>query len=37
MRAPIFGLSTMPTLDTKSALRLQIERDLLTVVYRHPC
>ena len=34
MRAPIFGLSTMPVEDAKSVLRLQIERDLLALVYR---
>ncbi len=36
MRAPTFGLSTLPIIDTKSALRLQLERDLLALVYRHP-
>ena len=36
MRAPIFGLSTTPVMDIKSELRQQIERDLLTLVYRSP-
>lgn len=36
MRAPIFGLSTMPVMDVKSALRLQLERDMLALVYRDP-
>jgi hypothetical protein len=36
MRAPIFGLSTAPVPDVKSELRLQIERDLLVLVYRSP-
>jgi hypothetical protein len=34
MRAPIFGLSTTPVVEVKSELRLQIERDLLALVYR---
>ena len=34
MRAPIFGLSTVPAPDVKSDLRAQIERDLLALVYR---
>jgi hypothetical protein len=34
MRAPILGLSTTPDMDIKSALRLQLERDLLALVYR---
>ena len=34
MRAPAFGLSTTPITDIKSELRLQIERDLLGLVYR---
>jgi hypothetical protein len=34
MRAPIFGLSTTPIMDIKSELRLQIERDMLALVYR---
>jgi hypothetical protein len=34
MQAPIFGLSTMPVVDAKSELRLQIERSLLALVYR---
>jgi hypothetical protein len=36
MRAPTFGLSTMPVTDVKSELRLQLERDLLALVYRDP-
>jgi hypothetical protein len=36
MRAPTFGLSTAPMADVKSELRLQIERDLLALVYRAP-
>jgi hypothetical protein len=36
MRAPIFGLSTTPVLDVKSVLRLQLERDMLALVYRDP-
>jgi hypothetical protein len=36
MRAPTFGLSTTPIMDIKSALQLQLERDLLTLVYRDP-
>jgi hypothetical protein len=36
MRAPIFGLSTTPVMDIKSELRLQLERDLLALVYRTP-
>jgi hypothetical protein len=34
MRALIFGLSTAPMADVKSELQLQIERDLLALVYR---
>jgi hypothetical protein len=34
MQAPIFGPSTMPVVDIKSELRLQIERSLLALVYR---
>ena len=34
MRAAIFGLSTTPVGDIKSELRLQLERDLLALVYR---
>jgi hypothetical protein len=34
MRTPIFGLSTTPIMDLKSELRLQLERDLLALVYR---
>jgi tetratricopeptide (TPR) repeat protein len=34
MRAPTFGLSTTPVEDIKSELRLQLERDLLALVYR---
>lgn len=33
-RLSIFGLSTTPITDIKSELRLQLERDLLTLVYR---
>jgi hypothetical protein len=36
MRAPTFGLSTTPVMDVKSELRLQLERDMLTLVYRNP-
>jgi hypothetical protein len=36
MRAPALGLSTTPVTDIKSELRQQIERDLLTLVYRSP-
>jgi hypothetical protein len=36
MRAPSFGLSTTPVMDVKSELRLQLERDLLALVYRDP-
>jgi len=36
MQAPVFGLSTMPVADIKSALREQIERDLLALIYRNP-
>jgi hypothetical protein len=36
MRAPIFGLSTTPVADTKSELRLQLERALLALFYRSP-
>jgi hypothetical protein len=34
MRAPNFGLSTTPVMEVKSELRLQLERDLLALVYR---
>jgi hypothetical protein len=34
MRPPIFGLSTTPVAEIKSELRLQLERDLLALVYR---
>jgi hypothetical protein len=34
MRAPIFGLSTTPVMDVKTELRLQLERDMLALVYR---
>jgi hypothetical protein len=34
MRAPSFGPSTTPVLEVKSELLLQIERDLLALVYR---
>jgi hypothetical protein len=36
MRPPIFGLSTTPVTELKSELRLQLERDLLTLLYRTP-
>jgi hypothetical protein len=36
MRAPTFGLSITPVMDIKSELRLQLERDLLALVYRSP-
>jgi hypothetical protein len=36
MRAPTFGLSTTPIMEVKSELRLQLERDLLALVYRNP-
>jgi hypothetical protein len=36
MRALSLGLSTTPVTDIKSALRLQLERDLLALVYRSP-
>jgi hypothetical protein len=36
MRAPIFGLRTMPVVEVKSELRLRLERDLLALVYRSP-
>jgi hypothetical protein len=36
MRAPIFGLSTTPVMDVKSELRLQLERDMLALIYRSP-
>ena len=36
MRAPVFGLSTTPVMDIKSELRLQLERDMLALVYRSP-
>jgi hypothetical protein len=36
MRAPVFGLSTTPVAEIKSELRLQLERDLLALVYRYP-
>jgi hypothetical protein len=36
MRAPVIGLSTMPPVEVKSELRLQLERDLLALVYRNP-
>jgi hypothetical protein len=34
MPAPIFSLSTTPGQDIKSGLRLQIERDLLALLYQ---
>ncbi len=36
MPAPSFGLGTTPVMDVKSELRLQLERDLLALVYRDP-
>jgi hypothetical protein len=36
VRTPIFGLSTTPVTDIKSELRLQLERDLLALLYRTP-
>jgi hypothetical protein len=36
MRAPVFGISTTPVAEIKSELRLQLERDLLALVYRPP-
>lgn len=36
MRAATFGLSTTPVTDIKSEVRLQLERDLLALVYRSP-
>jgi len=36
MRVSKFGLSTIPVTQAKSALLLQIERDLLALVYRDP-
>jgi hypothetical protein len=36
MGAPILGLSTTPVKERKSELQLQIERDLLTLIYRSP-
>jgi hypothetical protein len=36
MRPPSFGLSTTPVMEVKSELRLQLERDLLALVYRSP-
>jgi hypothetical protein len=36
MRAPTFGLSTMLVMEAKSDLRLQIERDMLRLVYQSP-
>jgi hypothetical protein len=36
MREPVFGLSTTPVAEIKSELRLQLERDLLALVYRSP-
>jgi len=37
MRPPIFWLSTTPVAEIKSELRLQLERDLLALVYRSSC
>jgi hypothetical protein len=36
MAAPGLGLSTTPVKERKSELRLQIERDLLALIYRSP-
>jgi hypothetical protein len=36
MHAPVFGLSSTPVAEIKSELRLQLERDLLALVYRLP-
>jgi hypothetical protein len=36
MRSPAFGLGTTAVMDIKSELRLQLERDLLALVYRSP-
>ena len=36
MRATLFGLSTTPVMDVKSELRLQLERDLLALLYPAP-
>lgn len=36
MRAPIFGPSTTPVIEGKSTLQLQLERDLLALIYRSP-
>jgi hypothetical protein len=36
MARPIFGLSTTPVKDIRSELRDQLERDLLSLVYRAP-
>jgi hypothetical protein len=36
MRAPLFGLNTTPVMDIKSELQVQLERDLLALVYRSP-
>jgi hypothetical protein len=36
MRAPTFGLSTLPVPEVKSELQIQIERDLLRLVYLSP-
>jgi hypothetical protein len=36
MCAPHFGLSTTPVMEIKSELRLQLERDLLALLYRAP-
>ena len=34
MPNPIFGISTTTVMDIRSELRLQLERDLLALVYR---
>jgi hypothetical protein len=36
MRAPILGLSTIPVVEVKSELQIQLERYLLALVYRSP-
>ena len=36
VRAPAFGLSTTPVADIASELRLQLEHELVALVYRTP-
>jgi hypothetical protein len=36
MRAPTFGLSTVPVTTPESELQRQIEQGLLALVYREP-